>query len=181
MSDPAIFLDRDGTIIRDCDYLSDPDAVAFLPGAAEALRRFQEMGFRLFILTNQSGIGRGYFTEDDMHAVHARLTERLTAEGIRVEKIYACPHAPDAAGCTCRKPATGMIEQATTEFDLDLSASYVVGDKQSDVELARAAGCVPVLVRTGYGRQNEENLAAGLKGTVVCDDLAGAVRYILSA
>ena len=167
-------LDRDGTIIEEKNYLGDPAGVALLPGAAEGMRLLREAGFGLAVLTNQSGIGRGYYTEADMRRVHARMRELLEAEGVVLDGIYFCPHTPED-GCSCRKPATGMAEQAARDLGFSLKDAYVVGDKPADVELAARCGAVGILVRTGYGARAEQHTAAAY----VADDLVGAARWII--
>lgn len=166
-------LDRDGTIIEERRYLSDPAGVTLLPGAAEGMRLLREAGFGLAVLTNQSGIGRGYYTEEDMHRVHARMRELLEAERVFLDGIYFCPHAPQA-GCSCRKPEPGLAEQAARELGFSLRDAYVLGDKPADVDLAARCGAVGVLVRTGYGAQAEQ----GTTARYVADDLADAARWI---
>lgn len=144
------FLDRDGTIIVERHYLHDPAAVVLLPGAVDGLRALQELGFRLVVVTNQSGVGRGYFTQADVDAVHARLEALLATAGVRLDGIYCCPHRPEE-GCACRKPATGLVDRACAELGLDPRTSVMIGDKASDIELGARCGMATILVRTGYG------------------------------
>lgn len=145
---PAVFLDRDGTINVDIGYLSNPADLVLLPGVVAAIRAFNRAGWLVVVISNQSGIGRGYFDETVLAAVHARLIDGLAAGGARIDAIYYCPHHP-AAGCNCRKPATGLIERARQERGIDLSRSWVIGDKLSDIELGRRAGCRTALVLAG--------------------------------
>ena len=176
----AALLDRDGTLIVERDYLSDPEGVELLPGAAAGLRRMREMGLALVVVTNQSGVGRGYFTEASLRAVHERMESLLAREGVRLDGIYHCPHAPDD-GCDCRKPATGLAERAARELGFALARSAVIGDKGSDVALARALGVPAVLVTTGYGARE---LAAGAEPDAVAADLleaATALERLLAA
>jgi len=147
---PTAFLDRDGTVIVERHYLGDPAGVTLLPGAAEGLRRLSAVGVQLVLVTNQSGVARGYFTEEDMHAVHMRLSHLLAEEGVTLDAIFTCPHHPDA-NCACRKPRVGMLEQARRELSVDWERSAVIGDKPCDIEMGRAAGLTTILVRTGYG------------------------------
>lgn len=174
---PAVFLDRDGTLIEHHHYLSRPDQVALIPGAAAALRALAGAGWALVVITNQSGIGRGYFGEDDLAAVHRRLEELLATEGIRLDGIYHCPHRPED-GCRCRKPAPALVERAVAELGLDLGGSVVVGDNMADVELGRTLGIPVILVRTGYG--GGLDFPEGRGPDAVVDDVAGASRVILS-
>lgn len=169
-------LDRDGTIIVEKNYLSDPAGVELLPGAAAGLRRLQAAGWGLVVVSNQSGIGRGYFTEADYEKVTARLVELLRAEGVALDGIYHCPHAP-GAGCDCRKPLPGMLLRAARDLGFRPADCAVVGDKPADVELGRNAGAaLSVLVRTGYGATAPADCHADL----VVDDLAQAAEKLLA-
>lgn len=172
---PVVLLDRDGTIIAERHYLADPDGVELLPQAAAGLRQMQEAGCRLLVITNQSGVGRGYFTAQDMQAVHRRMQDLLAAEGVRLEGIYACPHTP-GEGCACRKPRTGLVEQAVRDFKFDRARACMIGDKACDIDLGCAAGCRTLLVRTGYGRECEAEGAC--HPDAVVDDLREAAAWI---
>lgn len=174
----AVFLDRDGTIVVEKNYLSDPSQVEILPGAPEALKRLQDAGFKLFIVTNQSGIGRGYYTLEDMHRVNARLLEELARHGVRFEKIYFAPEAPEEPS-RGRKPSPQFLFDARDEFGIDLSQSYMIGDKLIDLECGWNAGVKEsILVRTGYGRELESALPGNLSNAVVVDDLIAAAEWI---
>lgn len=131
----AAFIDRDGTVIRNAHYLSDPEAVELLPGAAAALRRLQQAGYLLILVSNQSGLARGYFSPADLQAVHRRLEEELAAAGVVLDGYYYCPHGPDDPDCHCRKPAVGMLAQACRDFAIDLGHAVVIGDSACDVQL----------------------------------------------
>ena len=173
---PAVFLDRDGTMISERGYVADPDGIELIPGTLEALRELRVAGFGLITVTNQSGIARGYYTEDDYHAVAARFDELLTTAGTPVDETRYCPHHPDVTGpCSCRKPGTGMYVEAAADHGLDLRASYYVGDKLKDVLPALELSGQGILVRTGYGREHEPNLPDGIW---VVDDLQAAVERI---
>lgn len=176
-SRPFVFLDRDGTIIVQKQYLSDPKEVELIDGAAAALKQLRAAGFGLAVVTNQSGIGRGLFDQARLDAIHDRMRALLAREGAAVDAIYACPHAPEQA-CACRKPAAGMIEQAAREHAVDLSRSWMVGDKDADVDLARTAGLQSILVRTGYGRELETSLTG--RADLVTDDLREAAERIIA-
>ena len=170
---PAIFLDRDGTLMRDVDYCGDPSKVEVFPGATEALRQLKRSGYKLIIITNQSGIGRGYFTEEDYHAVHREFIRQL-GDGL-IDGAYYCPSLPNT-NSPRRKPAPEMVFEAQREHGLDLKRSYFVGDKSSDVECGRNAGVKTILVQTGYGAE------AGKSGADwVANDLIHATRIILGA
>ena len=176
---PAVFIDRDGTIIAEKSYLDDPAGVELVPGSADGMRRLREAGFALVVVTNQSGIARGLYSEADYHAVARRLDEVLAALDVLPDGTYYCPHHPDfSEPCDCRKPDTGMHRRAAEELDLDLAASYYVGDKPSDVIPAVTLGGQGILVRTGYGAEQDASVP---EGTWVVDDLDAAARRILES
>lgn len=176
---PAVFVDRDGTIIAEKSYLADPARVELIPGSAEALRRLRDAGFALVVVTNQSGIARGLYGEEDYAAVAARLDEILAEYGAVPDETRYCPHHPDVTGpCDCRKPDTGMHRRAAERLGLDPARSYFVGDKVSDVLPSGVLNGQGILVRTGYGSEQE---SAVPEGTWVVDDLADAARRILAA
>jgi D-glycero-D-manno-heptose 1,7-bisphosphate phosphatase len=174
----AVFLDRDGTIIEDKDYLSHPEEVVILPEAPAALACLQHAGFKLFIVSNQSGVGRGYFTLADVESVHAHLTGEFARHGVRFEKIYFAPEAPEEPS-RGRKPSAQFLFDARDEFGLDLAGSYMVGDKLSDLECGWNAGVKQcLLVRTGYGAEVERAAPEQLGRAVVVNDLGAAVEWI---
>ena len=176
----AVFLDRDGTLIEDKDYLHRPEEVVIYPGVGPALRRLQDAGFLLFIVTNQSGVGRGKFPIEDVHRVHEHLGHELAKDGVRFEKIYIAPEAPDAPS-RGRKPSPQFLFDARDEFGVDLAGSYMVGDKLIDLECGWNAGVAQsILVRTGYGARVEREQPAALARAVVVDDAAAAAQWILS-
>ncbi len=175
----GVFLDRDGTLVRETGYLSNPESVELLPGVARALRNLVEAGVPLVVVSNQSGVGRGMFTSADVHAVMARLRRELRIHGVEISAIYFCPHRPDE-GCPCRKPRTGLLERAAEDLRLSLADSVMIGDKRIDAAAGRTAGGRGVLVRTGYGC--EEELRSDVPGPPpdrVCDDLIAAVAWWL--
>ena len=184
----AVFLDRDGTISEDVDYLDNADMLRLIPRAAEAIRLINESGLLAVVVTNQSGLARGYFTEPVLKDVHNRMELLLKAEGAHVDKIYYCPHHPEVGlpeyllDCECRKPRTGMIDAAAKDLNIDVSCSYVVGDKIIDIELANKAGARGILVMTGYGREELKLLNSERKvwPDHIADDLYDAVKWILS-
>ncbi len=174
---PAVFLDRDGTLLEERYYLADPDGVVLMPHAAEALKELRRAGYALVIVTNQSGIARGLYTESDYHAVAERLDELLGAAGVPVDATRYCTHHPDfGEPCRCRKPDTGMHRNAAEALGLDLEASYYVGDKIADVRPALALGGKGVLVRTGFGAEQEPGVPDGV---AVVNDLRAAARLIV--
>ncbi len=165
----AVFLDRDGTVIVEKHYLHDPAGVELLPGVVAGLRRMAGLGLRLVLVSNQSGVGRGYFGREDVERVNGRLVELLAAQGLRLDALYLCPHAPTEA-CDCRKPLPGLITRASRELGLNPAASFVIGDKLCDVDLGLAVQATTILVTTGYGKAHRElegctphHVAAGLE------------------
>lgn len=172
----AVFLDRDGTLNVEKEYLHRYKEWAWISGAVPALRSLQKAGYRLVIVTNQSGIARGYYTGGDVARLHRRVASDLKKKGVLVDGFYVCPHAP-AAGCACRKPAPGLLTRAAQELDLDLNGSFMIGDKASDAEAARRAGATPLFVRTGHGRGEERGLPRGVRRF---NSLAQAARFVLS-
>ena len=177
MTGPFVLLDRDGTVMADKHYLHDPSEVELLPGAAEGLARMRDLGFGLVLVSNQSGVGRGYFSEESVRAVNERLAELLAPFGVSFDGIFYCPHTPEEH-CDCRKPAPGLVIQAAAALGLDPAQAYMVGDKECDMRLGRATGIRTILVRTGKGAAQEaECLAAGVADHVV-DDLRGAADAI---
>ena len=170
----AVFLDRDGVLIEQVAYLSRPEQVALIPGVVEALRIVHAHGDVAVVISNQSGVGRGYFTAADVDAVHGRIAELLAAEGERVDAFCYCPHAPEEH-CSCRKPSPEMISKAAARFGVDVGASLMLGDRMSDLECGVNAGCVAsVLVRTGYGAEQEPKARAA--GFGIAGDMLAAVR-----
>lgn len=171
---PAVFLDRDGTLISEREYLSDPDGVEIIPGVPQALRRFRDAGYLLVVVTNQSGIGRGLYTEEDYRAVRARLDALLEAEGVPLDGTWHCPDDPRVGDPPCRKPNPGMHLDAARTLGVDLTASIFVGDRVSDVLPAAALGGRGILVRTGYGALQEDVPA----WVMVVDDLSAAAEAV---
>ena len=177
---PAVFLDRDGTVIEEVGHLDDPDGVVILPGVPQALRRLRDAGFELVVVTNQAGVARGLFTESAVAAVNGRLAELLAGEGLALDGWYHCPHHPDFTGpCDCRKPEPGMLRRAARDLQLDLGSSWIVGDHPSDAAAGTAAGVLPIMVRTGHGLLPGANHGPE-PGVPVVDDLPAAVDLILS-
>jgi D,D-heptose 1,7-bisphosphate phosphatase len=179
---PAVFLDRDGTINEDRGYLADPAEVRLLPGVGEGLRLLQAGGFRLVVISNQSGVARGMLTEAALGEIHRRLEALLEEEGVTLTATYYCPHHPEGdppyrEACHCRKPQGGLVERAAREHGIDLRRSYVVGDQDVDMELARQVGASAVLVLTGQG-QRTLALEQGQSDHVAAT-LADAARWIL--
>jgi len=160
----AVFLDRDGTIARDVPYCSRPEDFELLPGAAEGIKLLNEHGFKVVVITNQSGIARGYFTEETLAKIHKKMQKELAKYGAHVDAIYYCPHHPDD-NCECRKPKPKMVLQAALDLDINLSQSYVVGDSEMDLELARQAGC-KAGIRVGEAGGTGDCVAASFRDAV---------------
>jgi len=174
----AVFLDRDGTLIQEAHYLSRPEQVVVFPGVGPALKRLQDAGFKLFIVSNQSGVGRGYFTLADVDAVHRRLEADLAVDGVRFEKIYVAPEAPDQPS-RGRKPSPRFLLDAAAEFGISLARSYIIGDKWIDLECGWNAGVArSLLVRTGYGAELEATAGQELSKAVIINDLPQAAEWI---
>jgi D-glycero-D-manno-heptose 1,7-bisphosphate phosphatase len=175
----AVFLDRDGTLIAEKNYLGRPEDVEIFPGAGGALKRLAGAGFKLFIVSNQSGVGRGYFTLADVGRVNEHLGRELARDGVRLEKIYVAPEAPGQPS-RGRKPSPQFLFDARDEFDLNLAESFIIGDKLIDLECGWNAGVKKsILVRTGYGAKLEQEAAAQLKRAVIVDGLSDATEWIL--
>jgi D-glycero-D-manno-heptose 1,7-bisphosphate phosphatase len=159
----AVFLDRDGTVNEEVGYMTELSKLRLIPGAGAAIRKLNDSGFSVVLVTNQSGVARGYFPESLVHEAHARLDAMLKAEGARIDAVYYCPHHPTAGTshytreCDCRKPRTGLIDRAVRDLGLDVSRSYMVGDKWSDVELGHRAGVKAILVQSGFAADDAGN------------------------
>ncbi len=172
---PAVFLDRDGTIIEDMGYIGSPDDTLFLPGVGPALQRLQER-YRLFMVTNQSGVGLGHISREEAEAVNHHVVCTLAGEGVNIERVYTCFHA-EGDGCTCRKPAPRFLFEAAREYSLDLSASFVVGDHLSDIRFALNGGATGLYVLTGHGSHHAAQVPPEVP---VFPDLVHAAEWILT-
>jgi D-glycero-D-manno-heptose 1,7-bisphosphate phosphatase len=177
----AVFLDRDGTINVEKDYLYQIKDFEFIPGVPEAIKRLNEADFLVIVVTNQSGVARGYYAEEDVESLHRHIANELKSYGAHVDAWFYCPHHSAGRGsyalpCNCRKPLPGMLHEAACRYDIDLDNSIIIGDKIADIEAGMAAGCRTYLVRTGYGKKEEP--LVGLP-TTVCDDLLSAVTTLL--
>ncbi len=178
----AVFLDRDGTINVEKNYLYRPEEFMFIPGVPDAIRRLNEAGFLVVVVTNQSGVARGYFNTDAVARLHEHLQERLRRDGAHVDAFYTCPHHPTAGigsyrtECDCRKGRPGMLLEAARDLRIDLARSYMVGDKKADIEAGERAGCTAILVLTGYGAQE----AGQNNDALVFPALPAAVDFIIA-
>ncbi|MCL5773881.1 MAG: HAD family hydrolase, partial [Firmicutes bacterium] len=179
MKNVAVFFDRDGTIIEDVGYINDPDLIKFCPGTAKALKKLKERGLQIAIISNQSGVARGYFDEATVNNIHENIRKKLRRQGVSFDHIDYCPHLPDAlVGYygnlqECRKPRTGMLKKAEKKLKVDLKKSYIVGDKASDLETGGRAGCKSILILTGEGRATFQALESL---TYPCEYVAGTLE-----
>jgi D-glycero-D-manno-heptose 1,7-bisphosphate phosphatase len=185
-SSRAIFIDRDGTINEDLGYIASPDDLIIYPWVAEAVRLVNNAGLKAVVVTNQAGVARGMYTEDDLRAIHDRMTGELRLQGARIDGVYYCPHHPEYGDeryrqrCECRKPQPGMLHAAAREHGIDLARSFVIGDKSSDINLAASAGARGALVLTGYGSETLAHQELWpCRPYLVADNLLAAVRLIL--
>lgn len=177
----AVFLDRDGTINIEKEYLYQAKDFEFIPGAPEAVRLLNRAGIMVVVVTNQSGVARGYYTEEDVENLHRHIDRELERSGAHVDCWLYCPHHPAGRGsyalpCSCRKPLPGMLQEAAARYDIDLENSTMIGDKLADIEAGLAAGCRTILVRSGYGAGEEKYVGSQ---TAVCDDLVSAVKLLV--
>jgi D-glycero-D-manno-heptose 1,7-bisphosphate phosphatase len=182
MAQKAVFIDRDGTLNEECSYLHRAEDCRFVPGAIEAVALLNAAGFLVVVVTNQSGIARGFYSEADLEQLHDYMSRRLQAGGARIDGWYFCPHHPDYPSaddaCFCRKPLPGMLQSAAAEMGIDLASSWMIGDKAADIAAGTAAGCRPILVLTGYGSVEQAALAGGI---TVCDNLYAAALHIIAS
>jgi D-glycero-D-manno-heptose 1,7-bisphosphate phosphatase len=187
MGKPAVFLDRDGTINVEAGYIHDLANMHLMPGAAAAIKRLNDMGVPAILATNQSGPARGYYPESWVLTLNGHVASLLEAEGARLDDMFYCPHLPDGTvpeytmDCRCRKPETGMLEDAAAKHGLDLGVSYMIGDKATDVEVGQRAGCRTVLLRSGFG----ERVISGeyqwqVEPDFVADTLVEAIDWVVA-
>ena len=184
---PAVFLDRDGTINEQMGYINHTCRFQLLPGAAEAIKQLNDLKIPVVVISNQSGLARGYFPEELLVEVHEKMNSLLAEKGAHVDGIYYCPHHPEAkeerfrAACSCRKPKPGLVLEAAEQLNLDPRRSYVVGDRWSDIKTAANCGAKSVLVRTGYGRGDEQYIGPQqeIQPDYIAEDLMEAVAWIL--
>jgi len=177
----TVFLDRDGTINVEKDYLYQIKDFEFIDGVVDAIRGLNEVGYFVVVVSNQSGVARGYYTEEDVELLHRHIAGLLEKNGARVDAWLFCPHHPEGRGryslqCDCRKPLPGMLIEAARRYDIDLGASIMIGDKLADIDAGISAGCRTILVRTGYGAEHERLVSSS---TDVYDDLPAAVKSLL--
>jgi len=181
----AVFLDRDGTINEEVGHLREVEQFKLYPDAAKAIRMLNEAGYKVVVITNQAGVARGYFTEERVEEVNAHMREELAKEGARIDAVYYCVHHPEFGEgeycqvCSCRKPEPGMILQAADELDIDLSKSFMIGDTAKDMTAGKKVGLRTVLVLTGYGEKEINEIPAKYYPNFVARDLLVAVHWVL--
>lgn len=182
----GVFVDRDGTLIEERDFLRLPEGLRLIDGAAQSIRKLNQRGLVTCVISNQSGVARGLLSEGDLQSIHRRLTEELAREGAAVDRIYYCPHHPGGSvepyvtDCECRKPKPGMMRKAERELSIDLSRSYVVGDKLVDIQAGRAVAATTILVLTGYGESSlEMSKKENVPADFVAPSIGEAVEFII--
>ncbi len=182
----AVFLDRDGTVCEEVGYLSSIAQIRLIPRSGEAIRKLNEQGFKIIIVTNQAGVARGFFPESALPALHAEMERLLRDEGAHIDGLFFCPHHPTEGippyriACDCRKPAPGLLFRAAKQFGLDLASSYMVGDHLSDVECGQRVGAHSILLLTGHGREQAEKIPLlPAAPSHIANDLFEAVQWIL--
>lgn len=173
----AVFIDRDGTINKDIPYCSRPEDFQLLPSVAESIKLLNQNGLKVVVVTNQSGIARGYFTEEMLEKIHQKMKGELAKYEARVDAIYYCPHHPDE-NCDCRKPSPKMVLQAASDLDIDLGQSYVIGDGNIDIEMGKKVGCKTILIKIGH--KNAEIINCLVKPDYIASDVIGATRWIIA-
>lgn len=178
MKKKAVFLDRDGTINYDPGYLKDPEKFHIFPCVIDALKSLRDAGYLLFIVSNQSGLARGLVREENLKMIHDKMSATLRAEGIALDGIYYCPHHPDER-CSCRKPSPMMVYEAARSHLIDLRDSFFIGDRDTDIETGKNAGCRTILVLTGDGEKTRETLTPSLQPDYIARDLQGASSWIV--
>jgi D-glycero-D-manno-heptose 1,7-bisphosphate phosphatase len=180
----AVFLDRDGTINKEVNYLSKPEDLEILPGVFEALKIFRDNGYKLIVISNQAGLAKGIFTHTDLESVNMELDRQLLAQSIQLDGFYFCPHHPEGkvpeltTECKCRKPAPGLLLQAMLEHKVDPEKSYMIGDKLLDVAAGKQAGCKSGLVLTGYGREEVDRPSRQVEPDFIVENLVQAAKLI---
>jgi len=179
MGKVGLFLDRDGTICIDWGYLISAEKMELLPNSAEALKKINKLNIPIIVLTNQSGIARKYFNEDTVLEANEKLKSILLKSNAHIDEVFYCPHHPDA-GCWCRKPNSGLLEESAKKYNIDPLKSFVIGDKLTDIELGRKCGSKTVLVLTGYGKDEQKDIKESNKPDYIAEDLLDAVEWIIN-
>lgn len=178
MENRAVFIDRDGTINVNVGYIDHPDDFHMYPGVVEGIKLLKKKGYKIIVVTNQSGIGRGYFVEENLDDIHHKMNNELSTNGTTVDAIYYCPHHPDE-NCDCRKPKTGLLEQAIKDLKINIKESFIIGDRMLDIEAGDKIGCKTVLVPEDKDKVAIEMRESNVKPDCVCDDFYSGVKWIL--
>jgi len=178
MANRAVFIDRDGTINVNFGYISNPDDFKIYPGVKEGIRLLKEKGFKIVVITNQSGIARGYFSEETLEKIHEKMKSEISQEEDIIDAIYYCPHHPDEK-CNCRKPNPGLIEKARKDLDIDTKKSFIIGDRMLDVEAGFKTHCKTVLVPENKEKVNIEMQESEIEPDYVCDDFYTGIKWII--
>jgi histidinol-phosphate phosphatase family protein len=178
MGSKAVFIDRDGTINVNVNYLDDPDNFQMYPTVAKGIKHLQKQGFKIIIITNQSGIARGFFSQEILQKIHEKMLHQLSKEGATVDAIYYCPHHPKD-NCECRKPRVGLFEKAAEEFNIDMRQSFMIGDRMLDIEAGYKSGCKTILVPENHSKVKEELEASIIKPDYICNDFYSGVLWIV--
>ena len=179
MGNRAVFVDRDGTINVNYGYISSPDNFKMYPGIVKGIKLLNESGFKVIVITNQSGIARGYFSKEALKEIHDKMEKELAEKGASVDAIYYCPHHPDE-NCDCRKPETGLFKMAKDDFDIDYKKSFVVGDRMLDVEAGYKLGCKTILVPEDKDKVKKEQEKSNAKPDFICDNFYSGIKWIIS-
>jgi len=180
----AVFLDRDGTIVEDVGYMNSPQQIQFIPGSIEAIKKLNEAGFKVVVITNQAGVARGLITEDMLQTIDKTLHKWILSGGAHLDGLYYCPHHPEHGvhpykqACECRKPHPGLIKRAHRDLNINLAQSYMIGDKATDVEAGKRAGTKTIYVLTGRGKGEKDRLQE--KPDHIAENLADAVKWLLN-
>ena len=179
MGNKAVFIDRDGTINVNIEYLDDPNNFKMYPGVAKGIKLLKKNGFKIIVITNQSGIARGYFSKETLEKIHKKMENELSKKGAKVDAIYYCPHHPDD-NCDCRKPETGLFKKAFKDFNIDSFKSYLIGDRMLDIEAGYKMGLKTVLVPEDKEKVEKEMRESNIKPNYICENFYSGVRYILN-
>jgi len=179
MRNKAVFVDRDGTINANLGYIDDPNDLKIYPSVAKGIKILKENGFKIIVITNQSGITRGYFSEEILEKVHQKMKNELSKKGASIDAIYYCPHHPND-GCNCRKPNTGLFQQAIRELNIDVKRSFIIGDRMLDVEAGYKIGCKTVLVPENKEKVEKEMEESNIEPDYICDDFYSGAKWILT-
>ena len=178
MKQKTAFIDRDGTINVNVEYLDNPNDLHIYPDVAKGIKRLQDHEFKIIVISNQSGIARGYFSEETLQQIHERIQEELAKEQASIDDFFYCPHHPDD-GCDCRKPKTGLFEQAIKKYNIDVSQSFVIGDRMLDVEAGYNLGLITILIPENVEFVKEERRLTKIEPNYICDDFYSAVEWIV--